>query len=248
MSNDAAPPFIDKIDRRLLAAHLAERRYEEAWDLLEEAVALHPDDGELLRARKVLEPHVAVRLAASTRLSSVPRPVAGARDVTQHGLGELHQNVLEATRQCRTVAEALGRSPHGRVGTLRALRDLKSLGLLDLSAQRAAVASPPPAIERGAFAEVDGLLEVEVFVTRDHLLLQSDDAGGGFVELCEALRLLEPEQAIEDIVAEREHELLVLRPLSGSAVARVRLDAEQSSPALARLQVAAACHKLESGT
>ncbi len=236
------------VDRGLLRAHLEQGNYEEAWQVLQEALRLHPEDPELTRARDLLEPRVALRIARRMRLSVPPRVEPGTRD-SQPDLGERERALLDLAQTCQTYAQILACSPFGDVETLLGLKTLETLGLLGESRSSAARQSEG-AIRVGAptldLSGVEGLKHFEVYADLDDLVAAPRGLPARCVaELSAALRLLGAEERVEDVAALAASEIQIVRRITKNGpVASVIVDRSVSQLGLARLQVELACQRL----
>ena len=214
--------------------------------MLEEALRSYPDDPELVRARDLLEPRVALRIAAHMRLSMPPRVVAAG---DQSELDERQRELLRLAGASRTYAQILDRSPFGEVETLLGLNALEGLGLLDSSWPDPATGSGPSTLEGNELdlSNVEGLKHFELLADLDDLNAEPGQLSARCVSvLASALRLLGSEETMVDISAITSDEIRIVRRLSaGGPLVSVAVDRSVSQLGLARLQVQMACQKLE---
>ncbi|MET0790417.1 MAG: tetratricopeptide repeat protein [Polyangiaceae bacterium] len=240
----------DGVDRNLLRANLKQGNYQEAWQVLEAALRLYPDDPELMRARDLLEPRVALRLAQDMRLSMPPRVTPSRPDELQPELNERQTELLRLAESSQTYSEILARSPFGEVETLLGLRSLEDLGLLDDSWPH-----PPRESARGTvvapgeldLSNVEGVTRFELLPDLNQLSAAPGDLSLRCVsELTLALRLLGAEETVIDVAALTSREIQIVRRIGENGpFASVAIDRAVSQLGLARLQVEMACKKLE---
>jgi len=237
------------VDRELLRAHLEQGNYEDAWQVLQDALRLHPEDDELMRARDLLEPRVALRIARRMRLSVPPRLTASPREPDTE-LGERERQLLTLAESCLTYAQILARSPFGEVETLLGLKRLEALGLLGESPS--SVSRMPAAAALVGQRELDlsgveGLKHFEVYADLDDLRSATSGLPArSIAELTSALRLLGAEERVEDVAALTASEIQLVRRMGRNGpVASVVVERSASQLGLARLQVELACQRLE---
>ena len=238
------------VDRELLRAHLVEGNYEAAWQVLEEALRLHPNDTELVRARDLLEPRVALRIAQRMRLSLPPRLAPGGTRELGATLAEHQRELLRLAESSQTYAEILARSPFGEVETLRGLRALQELGLLDSSWPRSAPEPEIAAAEASGeldLSNIEGLMRFELLADLEELSAAPNGLSARCVaELTLALRLLGSDETVIDVAALGAGEIQVVRRIGTKGpMASVTVDRSLSQFGLARLQVEIACQRLE---
>ncbi len=235
------------IDRERLRAHLAHGNYQEAWQVLEEALLLYPDDPELVRARDLLEPRVALRIAQHMRLSMPPRVSPSERHAD---LSERQQELLRLAETSSTYAQVLARSPFGEVDTLLGLRSLEELGLLTGGLPR-----PPHLPTRAChqpraeldLSNIEGLTHFELLSDLSELGAEPGELSARCItELTSALRLLGSEETVVDVAALSAAEIRIVRHVETSGqLLSVAIDRSLSQLGLARLQVEMACQKWE---
>ena len=234
------------VDRELLRSYLAHGNYQEAWQVLEEALRLFPDDPELVRARDLLEPRVALRIAQHMRLSMPPR-VAPSDRVAE--LNDRQQELLRLAETSPSYAQVLARSPFGEVETLLGLRSLEELGLLTGSLPRPPHLpnrDPEPRAELD-LSHVEGLTHFELLSDLSELGAEPGELTARCVaELTSALRLLGSDETLIDVAALNAEEIRVVRHVEGSGqLVAAAIDRSISQLSLARLQIELACQKWE---
>lgn len=245
--SESAPQEGGAVDRELLRAHLSHGNYQDAWQVLEEALLLYPDDPELVRARDLLEPRVALRIAQQMRLSMPPR-LAPSERVAE--LSERQHALLRLAESSSTYAQVLARSPFGEVETLLGLRNLEELGLLAGGLPRPP--RPPSRVAQQPRAEldlsnIDGLTQFELLSDLSELGAETGELSARCVaELTSALRLLGSEETVVDVAALTAEAIQIVRHVEASGqLVSVAIDRSVSQLALARLQVELACQKWE---